>query len=212
MKKNEILTEVKNSLEEYGFIHLVKPEISINTICKSLGVLVLKKDIRIDKSRERLYHFPDEIPYHSDHPIAKVVIWKCMENEKGNIGALNLIDLKLILGNFKNPELFKEIYLSIPNFYDIPFDDYVSLIKLEGTSQRVFYAERLGKEFLSEKHKKAFNNLGKAIKKAKHHSINMMKDDILIIDNHRMIHGRKKLSMHSKRHLVRYWLKNDMVF
>lgn len=200
----------QTELNDKGYIHLKFPE-SANVLqeIREFGEIIQTTEIRENPNSTRLLASNQNMDFHTDHHAANYIAWFC--NSQSAIGGESLlIDTKEILDQFteSSQSLLQEISV---NTHQVFYKDKLTLplLKQSDSKMSVYYAHWLVNEPLSIKHKKALSKFQDLIKSTEPIKILLSEGDMLIIDNHRMLHGRSAFPEKSNRWLTRYWIKSN---
>lgn len=196
---------IKNELENYGFKYLQnKTTKDVDLLCHSLGKILLEADVKIDLTTKALVTSDKELDMHTDHSKAKYIVWHCLKQT--SIGGHSLLlDTKKILQKLSNTEKqeLKKIQLFEHKIFKDDLESYPMLSEVNG-KDKMYYSfwfvnpkQKNNQMFLKFKH------ITDTMKKTK---IRLNRNDVLIIDNDRMFHGRTKILGDKNRHLKRFWI------
>jgi hypothetical protein len=201
----------KEELIQNGYAHLkYSPLNSIEQTIASFGKTIFKTEIRENTSSTRLLASNKPMNFHSDHYNARFIAWFCNSQSIAG-GESLLIDAYQLINSFSESSkiLLTEITIKSHNVFYGDKLSYPLLNLNEGKIESVYYAPWMVNTPGCIKHKKAlekFENLIMAIDPVK---ILLSEGDLLIIDNHRMLHGREGFPSASNRWLTRYWLSDN---
>ena len=201
---------IPSELSDKGFLHIRNSEgKNVNDLLDSLGEVIQKTEIRENLKSTRLLASNQPMGFHTDHYAAKYIAWFC-NSQSSSGGESLLIDTKLILSSFSEGtlDLLKEISV---NTHQVFYDDKISVPLLSvnelDQSHSIYYASWLLNIPACSQHKNAHKKLEAEINSAAPIKLLLSEGDVLIIDNHRMLHGREGFPSLSSRWLTRYWLK-----
>lgn len=198
------LPNLKLDLDKSGFLHLSnKTEDELNAILLELGEVINETDVKADRDSKSLVTSDKYLDFHTDNHLAKYIVWFCQkpadeggvsllcdaqkvynkltEDEKSSISKIHVFEHKLFPENRNSNPIVREIDSSLKFYYS-------------------FWLAR-------EKYRElpVFKKWQKLIKNEKRTEIRLNKSDILIVDNHRILHGRTQIV--GDRLLKRYWIK-----
>ena len=195
-----------NELKEKGFVHLTnQSEEQLQEILNSLGAVIMTTDVVIKKESKGLVTTALGIDFHTDHHSAKYVAWYCYKQTDLGGDSLLIDAEKLFLQlpikqqeGLKTVELFEhKIFPDDKNSY--PF------VEVDENGNRHFHCSLVDD---LDKENSAFISFQKLVSETQPITINLKQRDILVVDNHRMFHGRTPITGSKDRYLKRYWLKN----
>ena len=197
----------KDFLKEIGFAHLTnQTEKQLQEILNYLGETIMITDVIVKTESKGLVTTASEIDFHTDHHKAKYVVWYCHKQTDSG-GESLLIDAEKIFltltkieqENLKLVQLFEhQIYPDDKKSY--PF------VEIDENGNRQFHCSLVND---SDKENLAFRNFQKIVNETNPIKIKLKEKDILIIDNHRIFHGRTEIIGSKDRFLKRYWLKEN---
>ncbi len=195
-----------NELKEKGYVHLTnQSEKQLQEILNSLGEIIMTTDVVVKKESKGLVTTAFGIDFHTDHHSAKFVAWYCYKQTDLGGDSLLINAEKLFLQlpieqqeNLKTIELFEhKIFPDDKSSY--PF------VEIDKNGNRQFHCSLVND---CDKENFAFIEFQKLVSESQPIKINLKCQDILIIDNYRMFHGRTPIEGTKDRHLKRYWIKN----
>ena len=147
--------------------------------------------------------------FHTDHNAANYIAWFC-NSQSATGGRSLLLDTKNVLQHFSESslELLQEITV---NTHQVFYTDKLSLplLSINDNNTIIYYAQWLVNIPACTKHQKALSKFEEEVKGAEPIKLLLSEGDLLIIDNHRMLHGREAFPQHSDRWLTRYWIKQN---
>ncbi len=205
-------TKFETEIAEKGFCQLSYSESKdLTGIVSALGTIIQKTEIRENTQSTRLLVSNQGMTYHTDHHAARYIAWFC-HSQSAVGGHSLLIDAHEILKTYsegvqsllqeiqvKTHQVFLSDRLSIPL---LSVDDYT-------LKHAIYYAQWLVNMPESLKHRNALNKFEQDLRSAQPTRLLLSEGDLLIIDNHRMLHGREGFPSKSNRWLTRYWISNQ---
>ena len=196
---------IKNELEIHGFKYLQNKTVKeVNLLCHSLGEILLETDVKIDLTTKALVTSDKELDMHTDHSKAKYIIWHCLKQT--SIGGYSLVlDTKKVLQKLskKEKQELEKIQLFEHKIFKDDLESYPMLSKVNGKN-KMYYSFW----FINSKNKdnKVFLKFKGIVDEMEKIKIRLNKNDVLIIDNGRMLHGRTEILGNKNRHLKRFWI------
>ncbi len=179
-------------------------------VAGDLGDVFYEADVRMGGERPRNYQLPAAIDFHTDHVSAEIAAWFCVERESDG-GAMQFVDLSPAAKSLGEQELDALGRVRVPDNAvwseggDIP----VCAIR---NGQRVFhYVPWLKLNAPDEEARQALAKFKAGIAAAKAERIvelDLEPGDLVFVDNHRIMHGRRAIPAGSKRNLKRLWIRN----
>lgn len=200
------MKDILNQLDEFGFVYLPKQtETDLKNILNTLGVVINETDVIANSDSKSLVTSDKYLDFHTDNHLANYIVWYChQQSEKG--GFSMICDAEKVYNKLNEEE---KIQLSKIHVYEhklFPENRNSNPIVREINGKRKFYYSFW---LAREKYRKlpVFKKWRDLIQNEKHKKIRLNKSDILIVDNHRVFHGRTEIV--GERNLKRYWLSKD---
>lgn len=177
-----------------------------NTLTDKLATRLYDSDIKLDTTRSHFVTKPSAIPYHCDSPRAQFIAWYCVSTGRVPV-PLKLIDTWTILKTMDQDtvSILRKTRLGfncrITNqFCSMPV---VSVAQENDNDQIVFFNPWNIPKNLSLLQQTALKSFEQSLKHEPPTRVNLRLGDVLIIDNHRIVHGRDALEESTDRHLIR---------
>ncbi len=197
-------SRIKDELSFRGFALLrdLSEDSAVDSV-NGLGDVLLRTDI-CPKANARGDVSTDlPMDLHTDHPRARWIAWHCIRqsSEGGESLLVDSVPLIARLTNHERDTLRNtqaRTHLVFPA--DRPTHSVLSPVK-EG-ADRIYFAPWL----ISAEASQPLRRLGSLIANAERISIRLKQGDLLVIDNTRMLHGRKAIRGDRDRLLRRYWI------
>lgn len=200
--------ELKRELTNRGYIHIPFPnKLDAHTVTDILGANLFTTLIKENPKSTRLLSSNRDVDLHTDHIKARFVAWQC--NSQAAIGGESvLVDGFEAITNASADILncLENIYVKSHRLF---FDDKAHYPLLSVKDKVLYYASFLCETPIGGREKQAYDWFQNKIISAKKIEIKLSEGDWLIIDNHRMLHGRKGFATKSNRLLTRYWLSGQ---
>ena len=198
-------TSCRTRLQESGHCTVVvgTPD-DAQALAENLGDIVLQTEVRLDPRRETYLCNPGSIPPHTDHPVAKYILWYCHEQDALE-GSNEIVDARRVIQDL-DPALQEELAgVRVPCPPLLGREPTATHALWEPRSESVFYAPWL---VASMPRNEALNEFERSLQVCERHraSLRLRPGQELILDNHRMLHGRSELPRGSARWLTRFWL------
>lgn len=191
-----------------GFKLIKHPDTkNIQEILSTLGEIILQTEIKENPESTRLLASNNAMGFHTDHPAANYIAWFC--NSQSAIGGESiLLDTRKLLDQLSNTsqQLLSEITLKT---HQVFHDDKIShpLLTILENEAQVYYASWLVNQPFFKEHQNILHRFEELIASATPTKLLLSEGDVLIIDNHKMLHGRQGFTKNSNRWLTRFWIK-----
>ncbi len=162
-----------------------------NALSQVLGRPLRQTHVRLDPIKGTYLTSPGSIPLHTDHPAVPWIAWLCVEQDADD-GALVLADLEGVPADMR-PDA--SVTAACPC--------------LDSTRARTVHPVlQRGQWYFPDWHLRGrpeCEALVAAVDRLPRIEIPLVPGDVLVIDNRRMLHGRRSLPPKSHRHLIRHW-------
>lgn len=194
------------ALSSQGFALLQRATpASVTTCLDRLGRIIHRLDVRPRCHSRGLVTSLRELPPHTDHHRAKWIAWHCITPAKCG-GTSIVVDARVAYANLtrKHQHALARIQL----FEHDVFDDAANhhpLVTTVNNTPAFYYSYWLFDAPLAPTEQSALDAFRRAIDAAPHHGRLLAPGDLLIVDNHRVLHGRSEFR-DKHRHLRRLWL------
>ena len=198
---NSISFEV--DLTTYGFCHIPnKNEIQLAEILAQFGNIIHETDVIANSESKSLVTSNKQLDFHTDNHLAKYILWHCKKQaEEGGISML--CDAADVYSKLNEDE---KVALSNIHVYEhkmFPENRNSNpIVSEENGEVKFYYSFWLARKKYREL--PVFQKWRNLIENAKKVELRLETNDILIIDNHRMLHGRSEIK--GERFLKRYWI------
>jgi len=192
--------------------------------CRSFGAVIDDTTVAVRDSlasRPRRYlSSPGPVPLHSDHPDARYVAWWCERQDHDN-GASLLYDSCWLEADLKAEQIeaLRALRLPCPDRYGVQ-PTHTELVLVNSCGRERFYfapwhaSALLRKSDTTGEERSALVHLIRVLERRqrerKLHAIRLEAGQVLIVDNHRILHGRNEISENSPRKLRRVWIEEHV--
>ena len=196
-------------LAQKGFVHIAYPHSkNFQFILEELGTIIQTTQIRENSQSTRLLCSNAGMDFHTDHYAARHIAWLC-NSQSATGGESVLIDSFSLLSRYSEQmrRMLSQVTVqSHKVFYnDKPFQPLLTLDEA-GNPESVYFARWLVNPVFDPKISQALKKLSADLQAAIPFEILLCEGDLLIVDNHRILHGRKAFPAGAGRWLTRFWL------
>jgi hypothetical protein len=195
---------MKHELQRRGFVHLTnQSEEQLQEILNSIGLTIMITDIVVKAESKGLVTTALGIDFHTDHHNAKYIVWYCYKqtDEGGDSLLIDAESLYLKL-SINEQEDLKSVQLFEHKIFPKDKSSY-PFVEIDENNSKQFHCSLMD-DF--DKKNLAFIAFQNLVQKTEPTKINLKEKDVLVIDNHRIFHGRTAISGSKDRFLKRYWL------
>jgi hypothetical protein len=226
----QLAAEVRNRLPDEGYVHIARTltEDVFTNAAKQLGSIELRTDIRVDseadnalrRARDPQYadrpsvYRADGLSYHTDSPVIDMLAWYCVAQDAVD-GTSALIDTGDVTQHFNAEDLAVMSRIRIRAMMrDAENREIVQQFPLFAGG-KLYYAPWLLCEDLGEQEREVAARFADYVAEkdaTEPIRIRLKPGEVLVVDNHRVLHGRSSIPPDSKRHLVRLYIKAKLSF
>lgn len=206
-------TFIARELAERGFARvqgIVDPA-SYLELASRLGRVVGEEMIALRPGAHAYVAMPDRVPLHTDHPGVRLIAWRCEQQDEED-GASLLLDTRPIVASLSERarQVLRQVELECPPLSGGPPTlRHPVLVERPGSSDAIFCSPWLRSAdpipILQDALDDFRRRLSEAAERA-HLRVRLEVGEVLLIDNHRVLHGREAISPHSRRRLHRLWM------
>lgn len=155
---------------------------------------------------------PEAVPFHTDHPEADWMSWRC-EVQDDSDGTQQLVDGREALHACGRQvrDALTCVHAEVRVRQDAP-SARVPIVRSSKDGDRVFFAPWIKPLETDALSTGAFATLSAEISRRCEcavEEVRLKEGEVLIIDNGRLLHGRKGLNADSRRRLRRFWITRD---
>lgn len=196
----------KKHLDDQGYCHIPNlSETELVQTLETLGNVINETDVIANCESDSLVTSNQFLDFHTDNHLAKYIIWYC--NQPAENGGLSLLcDAEKVYAKLNEKDKLALSKIHVYEHKMFPENRNSNPIVREMDGQRKFYYSFW---LAREKYRElpVFKKWCSLIQNAEHVSLKLEKMDALIVDNHRIFHGRTAIQ--GERNLKRYWLNPD---
>jgi len=197
---------LKRELLQNGYVHLNGMDSNdFDRLVQSLGDVILRTSVRVRPESRALVMSDRALDLHTDHQRAKFIAWHCIrQTDQG--GTSLLLDIGVLFDQLQESEqqhLSRVRFAAHKVFEGDPGDHL--LLTEDDDHRRFYYAPFLIlPEYREDPVLIKFRQL---VRKAVPIAINLAEGDVLVVDNHRILHGRTAIFGSKDRQLERCWIE-----
>lgn len=193
-----------------GFIHIKWGEYqNKQSLLNQFGEVIQQTEIKENPKSTRLLASNRPMGFHTDHHSAKYLAWFC--NSQSSMGGASLlIDSNQVL-NVMSANALSQLQDVYVRTHQVFYSDKLSLplLSYDKSAPAVYYAKWLVNNPSDPKVHDALSQFENLLEVTEPIKVMLSEGDILLIDNHRMLHGREGFPENSNRWLTRFWLKQN---
>lgn len=178
----------------------------MDVIAAELGEVIHVTDVKVNPKSRALVTSARALDFHTDHPKADYVAWLCIDQADDG-GETILADAEAAYLRMLPWERHALSGIRLREHKVFTDDeDCRPLVVVKNGEPRFYYSFWLVKDNLSSVQKDALTRFQRILPECRVAEIKLRPDDVLVVDNTRMLHGRRAFSG-EKRFLKRYWIR-----
>lgn len=191
----------------YGYCHVKGFEGKISQLLRAFGHICMTTDVVINNTTQALVTSDRPLALHTDHSRVEFIAWQCIQQSSIG-GETRLLDGRKVLDSM-SVELRKEL-TKIRMFEHHVFkrdSESSPLLSYKKGVPSIYYSFWLADD--NQKQTRCFQAFINEIASKEELLIRLQPNDMLIIDNRRMLHGRTAILGDKNRFLRRYWISEQ---
>lgn len=195
-------------MTEKGFFHIPnRNETDLIKIISQLGNVINETDVVANPESKSLVTSDKYLDFHTDNHLAKYILCHCRKQAETG-GQSMLCDAEKVYAQLKEDEKLALSKIHVYEHKMFPENRNSNPIIREIDGQhRFYYLFWLALEKYREL--PVFKKWRDLIQNAPHVKLRLEENDILVIDNHRIFHGRTEFI--GERNLKRFWINPDFL-
>lgn len=202
----ETVKDMRVKLCERGWFHMQSAtEEILFSLTVSLGSVVNETDVSVRKESRGLVTSDKALDFHTDHSLVDYVAWLCIkpDHRGGDTILADARDAFALLNDDEKKTLESVMLKEHAVFENDP--GAAPLVSNANGKLRFYYSFWLADKRMSPDCRRAFDAFRRAVADAPFHQFKLRCNDILIVDNSRILHGRRPIKDPSRR-LKRLWI------
>lgn len=176
-------------------------------VLDALGRVIHVEDVVVQPGSAALVKSERGLSLHTDHHRAKWIAWLCLAqaNEGGDSV---LADARTAFRSLppRQRDALTRVHLAEHSIFKGDMDSHPVVVDADG-EPRIYYSYWLAAGEMQPQERAAFEAFTAAVAATPRTTLRLQPGDVLVIDNHRMLHGRSPIEGDAARHLRRYWLE-----
>lgn len=194
------------NLYNTGILHLANQrEAQLQELLHLLGDVIYTTDVIVKPESKGMVTSAKGLDFHTDHHKAKYVVWYCYRQTSAG-GDSILMDADAIFQKLsdQHKDDLKRIELFEHKIFPDDHESYPFVAIDEKGERRFYYSFWLVKA--EDKANPAMLAFQQLLRQTEPVRLNLKEGDILVVDNHRIFHGRTPIDGTKDRYLKRFWL------
>ena len=200
--------EVQDEICARGFAVLRRPADSeFDSVLASLGSVIHEEAICSNGAGDALLSSTDALTPHTDHHAAHYIVWRCLEPAETGGDSVLVDGLALLKAMCPEHQSSLERVVLAEHSIFCGDNEEHPMVSIDSAGRtQIYYSYWLGTDRLAGKERAAFEAFARALHVVPQKRIKLTSGDVLVVDNHRMLHGRTSIKGTRTRLLNRYWL------
>jgi hypothetical protein len=206
MNTIDLTTDPQAMLAKQGHLHLeALPYGGFREVITALGSIIQRTEVRVRPESKAMVTSPRSLDLHTDHHAARYIAWYChRQSDEG--GESLLLDARAAFDRLAPEHRDRLFTLELHEHKVFPEDPGSwPFVMYDQDRLRFYYSFWLTN--LSDRDDPAYQAFQQALAATPRIELKLRPGDALIIDNHRMLHGRKTIGADGDRYLERFWIK-----
>jgi hypothetical protein len=202
--------DLASSLERRGWAHLGgASRAAFDELARSLGQVFYVSDIRLEPGATQYAFRPEPFPMHMDSPDARYVAWFVVDSGRAAC-PLVVSDSRPAMESLPEPTL--RILQGVTTSYQDVKRAALSPVPLvsidaEGRPVASYFPTNLAMvKPRSAEERRCIEDFERMLLALPKIPLELHDNDIVVLDNRRMLHGRGSMPPRSSRRLLRYWI------
>ena len=199
---------VMKDLQQHGYVLLAEAGwTGLKDVVAELGEVIQVTEVKNDPDTPALVTSARALDFHTDHPKADYIAWLCIE-QAAQGGESILADAEMAFARLAPDEqsALSEIHLLEHQVFPDDKDSHPLVAVGPGGRRRFYYSFWLVKDELPPRQASALQRFRRALPECQVAEVKLQPNDLLIVDNTRIFHGRRAFAGDSRR-LVRHWIR-----
>ena len=205
----KITSLIRKEIKDNGFyISSFQQGDNIRDIISEFGTVIQEMDIIPSNRNTSLVNSYRALDMHTDHHRAEFIAWYC-EEQAGMGGDTLLWDTRNTLMQLTREELHILQTIRLYEHKVFPDDpESRPMLRYQNEKPSLYYSFWLIRKTLTPNQHSVLEKFQQLMLNTEPVVIRLVPGDILIIDNHRILHGRTSIAPNQTRKLVRYWISS----
>lgn len=174
---------------------------------RELGDVLYIEEVETRADSRALVTSERALPPHTDHHRARWIVWVCSHQADRGGDSLVVDGFEVLaLLTRQHQEVLTRIQLIEHSVFAGDMERHAMLTRRPDGRTHLYYSYWLAEDTMPAEEQAAFDAFTDAVRVATQHRSRLRPGDLLVVDNHRVLHGRTAIER-GHRHLTRYWLE-----
>lgn len=198
------MSNIIEKINEFGYFRTtVSGKDEFSELCSGLGTVKKYTDVVIDNNKSWYLNKHSAFPLHTDAPDIDVIAWHCLIQDSVS-GETILIDARKTINELPSYLLDRLENIKIR----VQTSEQFTPLLISRKPERLYFAPwNIKEECLPNPERLALIEFKKMIDSTPPISIRLKSNEVLLLNNSFMLHGRDAIPEDSTRHLVRAYIK-----
>jgi len=203
---DKTVKDMRAQLQKRGWFHMQSATgDALFSLAESLGSVVYETDVSVRKESRGLVTSDKALDFHTDHSLVNYVAWFCIkpDDRGGDTILADALDAFALLNDDDRKTLESVMLKEHAVFENDP--GAAPLVSKTNGMLKFYYSFWLVDKRMPPNCRRAFDAFRRAVAGAPFHRFKLRRNDILVVDNSRILHGRMSIKDPSRR-LKRLWI------
>jgi len=205
---DKTVDEARATLKERGWFHMQSAtEDLFLSLTASLGSVVYETDVSVRKESRGLVTSDKALDFHTDHSLVDFVAWLCITPDArgGDTILADARDAFALLDDEDKKTLESVMLKEHAVFENDP--GAAPLVSRANGELKFYYSFWLADKRMPPDCRRAFDAFRCAVSRVPFQRFKLRRNDVLVVDNSRILHGRMPIKDPSRR-LKRLWIRS----
>lgn len=209
MPSANTISDVRMHLQKDGWVHLRSAgEKQFTELASELGEVMHETEVVVKPTSRGLVTSQKPLDFHTDHSKADYICWLCITPDpKGGETILMKAERAYSLLDARTQATLYNVMLTEHCMFENDLRQF-PLVSIKNGRLKFYYSFWLADKNMTCTQQRAFDDFRRAIAKTPFCEFKLQKDDVLVIDNSCILHGRREIQS-SNRQLRRFWIKSS---
>ncbi len=205
------IEDVRVKLRKYGWVHMPSSgEQDFLELSAFLGKVIHETDVVVNLEKRGLVTSDKALDFHTDHTMASYIAWLCVKPAtKGGETILADARKAFSLLDSEDQKVIQTVMLKEHQMFENDPLQSPLVSSVNGTI-KFYYSFWLADKNMKPEQRRAFDAFRRAVSAIPFHEFKLCRNDILIVDNSHILHGRRAIHDRSRR-LKRLWIHSTTI-
>lgn len=204
----EIAEEMHADLTAHGWCHLLSVgEQNFIALAAKLGETIHETEVIVRPESRGMITSNQALDFHTDHSKADYVAWLCLKpDDEGGETILADARKAFSLLELDDQKMLESVFLKEHDIFENDEKRFPLVSKMNG-ELKFYYSFWLAEKSMPSRQRQAFDAFRRAVATIAFHEFKMGCNDVLIVDNSVILHGRRVIKNQGRK-LKRLWIRS----